>query len=71
MNSRIELGDEDLNLLSESLLQRVERVDMVSVAVSERHPADLAAGEGRRCDELVGGAAGRRVNVKPSSSRTR
>ena len=73
VNSRVELGDEDLDLVSEPLLERVQGADMVPVAVGERYAADAAAGACGSRDELDGGATGRRVDhrVNPSSSRTR
>ena len=50
--------------VAEPLLQRVERADVVAVAVRQRDPADRSAGRGRGGDQRVGGAAERRVDER-------
>lgn len=61
-DSSVEFGDEDLAVVAEPLLARVQRANVVSVAVGERYSPDRAASARRSGDELVAGAAGRRID---------
>ena len=60
----IQLGHQHLDGTVEALLQRIERADVVTVAMGQCDPADRFAGELRGGDERVGTAARRRVDQR-------
>ena len=64
VDARVELGHEDLDGVAELLAERVERADVVAVAMRERDPADRATGRLGRLDQRVGRAAGGRVDER-------
>ena len=64
MDARVELGHHHLHRVAEALPQRVERPDVVGVAMRQGDPSDrgsLALGCG---DDRVGAAAGGRVDQR-------